>query len=130
MNSPVESASALGLGGWLAFSTLATFIMLLGILFSQLAPQLRNHRRTYELGAAVAGLAFIVLVTLASIAGTVSPMLPIVVGAVWLVLGAIVFFAASRGHYFGTVSDYEIIGRALLIVGGAVAAFGVVVLLL
>lgn len=125
-----------GLEGPLFLAGFATFVMLLGVLYVQVFPRLAYHpllgnqRRTYELGAALFGFAYVVLLVVSSIIGAVYPLLAIVSGVIFLVLGAVVFFAASRGRYFGTVSDYRIIGRTLLITGGAVLAFGVVVALI
>ena len=113
--------------GLLAAAGAATFTMLAGILLAQLVPRFRNYRRMYAFGAALAGTAFVVLLAVASIANFVAPLLPITVGAVLLAVAAAIFFAASKGHYFGTVSDYRIIARTLLIAGGAVLALGVVV---
>ena len=116
-----------GVVGALAFSGFATFTMLLGILYAQLFPRMRNYRRMYAFGAALAGVVFVVALAVAALATFVTPLLPIVVGAVLALLSAAIFFAASKGKYFGTVSDYRIIGRTFLIAGGAVLLFGVVV---
>ena len=69
------------------------------------------------------------LLVVTSITGAVYPLLSIVSGAVFLVVGATVLLAASKGRYFGTVADYRIIGRTMLVAGGAVLAFGGVVAL-
>ena len=119
-----------GLGGPLFLSAFATFTMLLGVLYSQLFPRWGSQRRVFEFGAAIAGTAFVILLSVTSIVGIVRPLLPIVVGALLLVLGGVIFLAASRGRYFGTVSDYRIIGRTLLVAGGAGLALGVVVLVI
>ena len=107
--------SGTGLGAVLAFAAFGTLVMLFGILLSQLSAPFRNFRRMYEFGAAGLGLVFVALLGIAALAETVLPTLPIVVGVVFVMLGGVVFLAATRGRYFGSVSDYRIIGRALLI---------------
>ena len=115
--------------GVLTASGAATFTMLLGILYSQSFPRWRNYRRMFELGGALAGAVFVVALAVAALATFVTALLPIVVGAVLILLGAVLFFAASKGRYYGTVSDYRIIGRTFLIAGGAVLVFGAVMAL-